>query len=46
MSTESLPRGTDTLQAQLWDGAYDASALGGKANLWGDPPVPYAQTAA
>jgi SAM-dependent methyltransferase len=46
MSTESLPRDMDTLQAQLWDGAYDASALGGKANLWGDPPVPYAQTAA
>jgi SAM-dependent methyltransferase len=46
MSTESLPRQLDTVQAQLWDGAYDPSALGGKPNLWGDPPVPYAQTAA
>ena len=46
MSTESLSRDADALQAQMWDGAYDASSLGGQANLWGDPPVPYAQVAA
>ena len=44
MSTESLSR--DEAAIGMWDGAYDASALGGQANLWGDPPVPYAQTAA
>lgn len=44
MSTESLSR--DTAAIAMWDGAYDASALGGQANLWGDPPVPYARTAA
>lgn len=46
MSTESLSRDMDSRQAQMWDGAYDESALGGQANLWGDPPVPYAETAA
>jgi SAM-dependent methyltransferase len=30
----------------LWDEAYDSSQLKGHANLWGDPPVPYAETAA
>lgn len=44
MSTESLSR--DEAAIGMWDGAYDQSALGGQANLWGDPPVPYAQTAA
>jgi SAM-dependent methyltransferase len=44
MSTESLSR--DEAAIGMWDGAYDASALGGQANLWGDPPVPYAKTAA
>ncbi len=44
MSTESLSR--DAAAIGMWDGAYDASALGGQANLWGDPPVPYARTAA
>ncbi|HEU5268301.1 MAG TPA: class I SAM-dependent methyltransferase [Jatrophihabitans sp.] len=46
MSTESLPAEVAALQVRMWDGAYDASALGGQANLWGDPPVPYARTAA
>jgi SAM-dependent methyltransferase len=44
MSTESLSR--DEAAIGMWDGAYDASALGGQSNLWGDPPVPYAKTAA
>jgi SAM-dependent methyltransferase len=44
MSTESLSR--DEAAVRMWDGAYDASALGGQANLWGDPPVPYAAVAA
>jgi ubiquinone/menaquinone biosynthesis C-methylase UbiE len=30
----------------LWDGAYEPSRLNGSANLWGDPPVPYAEKAA
>jgi ubiquinone/menaquinone biosynthesis C-methylase UbiE len=36
----------DAAAIPLWDGAYDASVLDGDANLWGDPPVPYAATAA
>ena len=36
----------DAAAIPLWDGAYDASILDGDANLWGDPPVPYAKTAA
>jgi SAM-dependent methyltransferase len=44
VSTESPSR--DQVAIGRWDGAYDASALGGQANLWGDPPVPYAQAAA
>src|SRR5690348_2969500 len=44
VGTESLSR--DEAAVRMWDGAYDASALGGQANLWGDPPVPYAKTAA
>jgi len=46
LSTESLSREADALQARMWNGAYDSSALEGQANLWGDPPVPYAQVAA
>lgn len=30
----------------LWNAAYGDDVLDGDANLWGDPPVPYAQTAA
>lgn len=30
----------------LWNNAYDASVLGDQGNLWGDPPVPFAATAA
>jgi len=44
VSTESLSR--DQAAIGKWDGAYDETALGGQANLWGDPPVPYAKTAA
>ena len=36
----------DAAAIPLWDGAYDPSQLRGHGNLWGDPPVPYAQTAA
>jgi ubiquinone/menaquinone biosynthesis C-methylase UbiE len=36
----------DAAAIPLWDNAYDASVLDGEANLWGDPPVPYAATAA
>jgi SAM-dependent methyltransferase len=43
MSTESLSR--DEAAIGMWDGAYDAAALGGQANLWGDPPVPCATVA-
>ncbi len=35
----------DDAAVPLWDAAYDPSQLKG-ANLWGDPPVPYAETAA
>ena len=30
----------------LWDNAYDPASLKDSDNLWGDPPVPYAATAA
>jgi ubiquinone/menaquinone biosynthesis C-methylase UbiE len=30
----------------LWDGAYDTNVIKDQGNLWGDPPVPYAETAA
>jgi len=36
----------DAAAIPLWDGAYDPSQLQGQGNLGGDPPVPYAQTAA
>ncbi|MFD1073460.1 class I SAM-dependent methyltransferase [Longispora fulva] len=36
----------DAAAIPLWDGAYDATRLGGQANLWGDPPVPHAEKAA
>jgi ubiquinone/menaquinone biosynthesis C-methylase UbiE len=36
----------DAAAIPLWDDAYDSSHLQGQANLWGDPPVPYAETAA
>lgn len=45
MSTEFLS--DDQLdQVAKWDAAYRPGALGGEANLWGDPPVPQARTAA
>jgi ubiquinone/menaquinone biosynthesis C-methylase UbiE len=36
---------TDQAAVPIWDAAYDPSQLKA-ANLWGDPPVPYAETAA
>jgi ubiquinone/menaquinone biosynthesis C-methylase UbiE len=36
----------DAAGIPLWDGAYDSSQVRGQGNLWGDPPVPYAETAA
>jgi SAM-dependent methyltransferase len=36
----------DIAAIPLWDNAYDASNLKEKSNLWGDPPVPYAEKAA
>lgn len=39
-------RDTDTAAIPLWDGAYAPAVIGGQGNLWGDPPVPYAATAA
>lgn len=44
MTTDLSAR--DAAAIPLWDSAYDASVLDGEANLWGDPPVPYAATAA
>lgn len=43
--TTQLPS-RDTAAIPLWDGAYDSTRLNGEANLWGDPPVPFAATAA
>ncbi len=36
----------DAAAVPLWNDAYDTSQLEGHENLWGDPPVPYAATAA
>jgi len=36
----------DDAAIPLWDGAYDTSVIKDQGNLWGDPPVPYAATAA
>lgn len=36
----------DAAAIPLWNNAYDTSVIGDQANLWGDPPVPYAATAA
>jgi SAM-dependent methyltransferase len=36
----------DAAAVPLWNSAYDPAQLQGHENLWGDPPVPYAQTAA
>lgn len=44
MTTESMSR--DAAAIPLWNGAYAPSVLNGQPNLWGDPPVPYAETAA
>lgn len=44
MTTETDSR--DAAAISLWNDAYDSSQLGEHGNLWGDPPVPYAETAA
>jgi SAM-dependent methyltransferase len=44
VSTDVPSRDADAIP--LWNGAYDASNTGAQGNLWGDPPVPYAATAA
>lgn len=44
MNTDSLSR--DAAAIPLWNGAYEPARLNGHSNLWGDPPVPYAETAA
>jgi SAM-dependent methyltransferase len=36
----------DVAAIPLWNEAYDPSQLHGQGNLWGDPPVPYAEKAA
>src|ERR1035441_3278907 len=36
----------DAAAVPLWNDAYDVSHLQDQPNLWGDPPVPYARTAA
>ncbi|HEY7143962.1 MAG TPA: class I SAM-dependent methyltransferase [Streptosporangiaceae bacterium] len=38
--------GRDAAAIPLWNDAYDTTSLKDHANLWGDPPVPYAETAA
>ena len=38
--------GQDAAAIPLWNAAYDSSHLAGQGNLWGDPPVPGAETAA
>jgi ubiquinone/menaquinone biosynthesis C-methylase UbiE len=44
VNTDSLSR--DAAAIPLWNGAYEPARLNGSSNLWGDPPVPYAETAA
>jgi ubiquinone/menaquinone biosynthesis C-methylase UbiE len=44
VSIESRSRDAEAIP--LWNGAYEPSRLNGQPNLWGDPPVPYAETAA
>jgi len=36
----------DAAAIPLWNDAYDSSQVKGQGNLWGDPPVPHAETAA
>ena len=43
--TADVP-GRDADSIPLWNAAYGSSHLTGQGNLWGDPPVPWAETAA
>lgn len=36
----------DAAAVPMWNDQYDSSLLKGSANLWGNPPVPYAEVAA
>lgn len=44
--TDTSASSRDVAAIARWNGAYEPSRLNGEANLWGDPPVPYAATAA
>lgn len=44
MSTEVHAR--DAAAVPRWNDSYNTAQVRGDGNLWGDPPVPYAQTAA
>jgi ubiquinone/menaquinone biosynthesis C-methylase UbiE len=44
--TAAAETSRDAAAIPLWNEAYDVSVLEGQGNLWGDPPVPYAATAA
>ena len=44
VSTTSHPQ--DEAAVPLWNDAYQVPQTKGESNLWGDPPVPYAATAA
>lgn len=46
MTTEVRSRARDAAAVPLWNDQYHTSRLGEADNLWGDPPVPYAATAA
>lgn len=46
MTTEIRSRERDAAAVPMWNDAYHTTRLGEHSNLWGDPPVPYAQTAA
>ena len=44
--TAAAETSRDAAAIPLWNEAYDVSVIQGQGNLWGDPPVPYAATAA
>lgn len=44
--TVTRSKASDESAIALWDNAYEHASLRGDANLWGDPPVPYAAVAA
>lgn len=46
MTADLRSQDLDAAAIPLWDGAYRPDVIGDQGNLWGDPPVPYAETAA